>query len=436
MWPTWNGAASPGGRDPTRRVCDPRSRSRARLLSVVVPLGVALLLLPSGSWGAPIGHVPRAAQSGLGLTVSSAVGVAPLLVRFSVTTPNATTPTLSWTFGDGAYLNGSFQDAHAPVHAYDAPGTFLAAVAAHYGGGDVIASATIRVVASNLTASVIATPANGTAPLSVWLNGTPAGGTGTYVAFAWAFGDGHNGSGLSVEYTFAAVGTFVAHFSVTDTLNETATASATIVVTNASNTSSGDAGAGARHVGSSPWAPFSPPVVAGTAVVGLGAVLAVVAWVWASRRRPAAARGPVATRALLVAPFAGPIAVVGPGPQELDLAAVPPHSPAAPRSERAYEFVGTRQLSFRVLTLLLELADDRQGSRFSPAGTQSGLADRLGVGQSAVSKVLRQLVLGGVVEVTSEHVAGASRRVRVYRLTAKGDRLARALRERPGRSAS
>jgi DNA-binding MarR family transcriptional regulator len=57
------------------------------------------------------------------------------------------------------------------------------------------------------------------------------------------------------------------------------------------------------------------------------------------------------------------------------------------------------------------------------------MAAALDVGQSAVSRVLSQLERAGVVSVATDHVAGSSRRVKVYRLTPQGERLGTALRE-------
>ena len=65
------------------------------------------------------------------------------------------------------------------------------------------------------------------------------------------------------------------------------------------------------------------------------------------------------------------------------------------------------------------------------AWTQAGIADGIGAGQSAVSRVLRRLVAAGIVTVETRHVAGSPRRVRIYRLTERGERLGRALRETP-----
>jgi len=65
------------------------------------------------------------------------------------------------------------------------------------------------------------------------------------------------------------------------------------------------------------------------------------------------------------------------------------------------------------------------------AWTQAGIAEAVGAGQSAVSRVLRRLVAAGIVTVETRHVAGSPRRIRIYRLTDRGERLGRALREAP-----
>jgi len=68
--------------------------------------------------------------------------------------------------------------------------------------------------------------------------------------------------------------------------------------------------------------------------------------------------------------------------------------------------------------------------------TQGGLGSALAAEQSAVSKVLRRLVAAGIVEVSRRHVRGEARRMNVYSLTRRGERLAYELRAsglpRPG----
>ena len=62
--------------------------------------------------------------------------------------------------------------------------------------------------------------------------------------------------------------------------------------------------------------------------------------------------------------------------------------------------------------------------------TQAGMSERLNVGQSPLSNVLRRLVVGGVLRQDVRHVFGRPRRLRVYRLTAMGEALANELRRR------
>lgn len=66
----------------------------------------------------------------------------------------------------------------------------------------------------------------------------------------------------------------------------------------------------------------------------------------------------------------------------------------------------------------------------TPAFTQAGMAEALGVGQSPLSNTLRRLVLGGVLSQDVRHVRGRPKRLKVYRLTSMGEALAVELRRR------
>lgn len=60
----------------------------------------------------------------------------------------------------------------------------------------------------------------------------------------------------------------------------------------------------------------------------------------------------------------------------------------------------------------------------APAGlTQRGMAAALGVGQNSLTNVLRRLGAAGIREQDVRHVRGQPRRLRVYRLTARGEAL-------------
>jgi DNA-binding MarR family transcriptional regulator len=65
---------------------------------------------------------------------------------------------------------------------------------------------------------------------------------------------------------------------------------------------------------------------------------------------------------------------------------------------------------------------------------QQGMVEALGARQSALTKVLHRLVAAGAVVESTEHVAGGSRRRKVYRPTTLGRLLAKDLRNRSGRT--
>jgi DNA-binding MarR family transcriptional regulator len=88
-----------------------------------------------------------------------------------------------------------------------------------------------------------------------------------------------------------------------------------------------------------------------------------------------------------------------------------------------------RQLANRAIRHLAGLPRLAPGDLAGPERTQAGIVAALEAGQSAVSRVLGQLERAGVVSVETVHVAGRPRRVKVYRLTPRGERLGQALRE-------
>lgn len=82
------------------------------------------------------------------------------------------------------------------------------------------------------TAAATATPSSGAAPLAVTFNGAGSSDSdGAIASYAWNFGDGTTGSGVSTSKTYAAAGTYNAVLTVTDNLGATATAGVTVTVT-------------------------------------------------------------------------------------------------------------------------------------------------------------------------------------------------------------
>ncbi len=94
------------------------------------------------------------------------------------------------------------------------------------------------------------------------------------------------------------------------------------------------------------------------------------------------------------------------------------------------------RLSQRVLLHLAREPVVEEG-RAAPRGmTQAGMVVTLGVPQGALTNVLRRLVAGKMLTDAREHAEGFGRRVKVYRLTPTGERIARSLRGQSGPAVS
>ena len=131
----------------------------------------------------------------------------------------------SWNFGDGTAATIGAQS----THAYAAGGTYTVQLTVTDAGGLTdVTSTPVTVTAANKapTAKITASMSGATATLS------GAGSTdadGTIANYAWNFGDGTTGTGVSVSHTYTAYGSFTVTLLVTD--NAGAKGSATTSVT-------------------------------------------------------------------------------------------------------------------------------------------------------------------------------------------------------------
>jgi PKD repeat protein len=92
-------------------------------------------------------------------------------------------------------------------------------------------------------ASISASPTSGVAPLAVTFSGAGSSDPdGSIASYAWNFGDGATGSGVSAAHTYAAAGNYTATLTVTDLQNATGSASVTIAATADSNAISAPSG--------------------------------------------------------------------------------------------------------------------------------------------------------------------------------------------------
>jgi PKD repeat protein len=126
--------------------------------------------------------------------------------------PNGTITAASWAFGDGATASGL-----TATHSYATAGTYTATLTVTDNGGAVDPDTAIVTVTNRPpTANAGADTAANTNTM-VGFNGTQSSDPdGTIVGYAWVFGDGATGSGMTPSHAYAAPGTYTATLTVTD----------------------------------------------------------------------------------------------------------------------------------------------------------------------------------------------------------------------------
>lgn len=128
---------------------------------------------------------------------------------------------------------------------------------------------------------------------------------------------------------------------------------------------------------------------------------------------------------------APPLDAQGPAPP-----AGPPSLPAADASREASP--GKAQLdrvrlSSRVILHIYAQGELPPGAVAPPGFCQAGIGEALGISQGGLAAVLRRLEATGVFTTERGHVRGRDRRLKIYRLSARGLALARELRARGDR---
>jgi DNA-binding MarR family transcriptional regulator len=403
---------------------------------VLVTLAAACV--PSSS-----AHLP--AGGSFTLTLSASPSPAdPLLITFAASAVSGTITAYAWNFGDGQFFNGSGGAYAEPVHRYAAPGTYTVHLLAYEGPESANASLPLTVQPAPLHVSIEVTNGNGTAPLTVRFAALLSGGTGTFGSVFWNFGDGGSGVGPSLSYTFVRAGHFPVSVNVTDSAGQIAMARAWANVT-------------AGPVGASPGGGLSEAVLIALAAAATG-VVGLLAGIGISARRhrlePAtpsgvpAADGEGGHVGSSLPPSAGPSSS-SPGAEiratsgELvasagDTAAIPESDPLAPGSVEASATLpppgGVSSEALRLsqrIVLHLRSLGRLDASEVAPVGfSQHGMSEALHVRQNALANVLGRLLAAGVVSEELRHVQGQSRRLKVYRLTPRGEALATELRSR------
>jgi len=159
-------------------------------------------------------------------------GLAPLAVAFtgSGSDPDGTIASYAWTFGDGGTAN-----VQNPSHTYASAGNFTATLTVSDNDG-ATGSSSVAIAVSSAgnqppTASAVATPTSGKAPLVVAFTGSGSDTDGSIASYAWSFGDGGSSTAQSPSHTYLSPGNYTATLTVTDNGGATGSSTAGIVVT-------------------------------------------------------------------------------------------------------------------------------------------------------------------------------------------------------------
>ncbi len=162
---------------------------------------------------------------------SDQIGQAPFAVTFNASQssdPDGDPLTYTWDFGDGNTGTGEIA-----IHTYQSTGTFTAKLTVSDGQASTDAFATIFVSSGNAApvASFTANPLTGEAPLLVSFDASNSSDPDNDpLTYAWTFGDGNTGAGISPTHTYQTGGVFTATLTVSDGTSSTSS-SVNITVT-------------------------------------------------------------------------------------------------------------------------------------------------------------------------------------------------------------
>jgi len=171
-------------------------------------------LLPPGRVGPP-SDLPLSFTGG-----AASAGQVATPVSFGVVPPEGQTIVrYTWNFGDGAIVTTQIPSAS---HTYQQSGTFVVTVVAENAFGRTgTASRTVAIAQSEApTVNFAVSPSDPAPGQVVRFNAStsePAPGR-TIVSYAWDFGNGTSGSGLTAQAVYAQVGTYQVTLTVTDDL--------------------------------------------------------------------------------------------------------------------------------------------------------------------------------------------------------------------------
>ncbi len=155
--------------------------------------------------------VSAANQSPVAAFTSSAVNLVASFDGSGSADPDGTVASYAWKFGDGSTGTGV-----SPSHTYAAAGSFQVELTVTDDKGATNA-VTKSVTVSAANQSPVAAFTSSAVNLVASFDGSgSADPDGTVASYAWKFGDGSTGTGVSPSHTYAAAGSFQVELTVTD----------------------------------------------------------------------------------------------------------------------------------------------------------------------------------------------------------------------------
>lgn len=163
---------------------------------------------------------------------SPSSGQAPVTVTYDAeasTDADGSVASYAWDFGDGTTGTGA-----TVFHDYASGGSYVVRLTVTDNQGATGSTEQTLVVAPpNVapTASIVASPPSGQAPVAVTFDGSDsADADGPLASYAWDFGDGATGTGETTSHTYSGQGIYTVTLTVTDDQGVTGSTTTTVAV--------------------------------------------------------------------------------------------------------------------------------------------------------------------------------------------------------------
>ncbi|WP_158821663.1 PKD domain-containing protein [Granulicella sp. S156] len=190
-------------------------------------LCVAAILCGCGPGnGSGSGSTPKAPTANVGGPYTGKTETALSFSGNGSSDPQGEALTYAWNFGDKTTGTGV-----SPSHTYTAPGTYTVSLTVTDTSNLTATASTTATVAAQPPVANAGGPYTGGIGAVIYFSGNGSSDPqGETLAYAWNFGDGTTGTGISPSHAYTAGGTYTVSLTVTDTSNLTATASTTATI--------------------------------------------------------------------------------------------------------------------------------------------------------------------------------------------------------------